>query len=116
MLMFGKHKGKILKDVIQTDVNYAYWLYKHSMAHKLDEVDRITLRYVLNPLKDIRLMSSNTNELIEELKERGLLKNIEYDNHRCFIESVFIKHEVQKENLDLYYEIVYHFYVFSSLK
>ena len=116
MLRFGKHKGKTLKDVIQTDVQYVQWLYKHSMTYKLDKDDRLTLEYVLRPLKDIRLISSNTNELIIELKKRGLLKHIEYNNNKCLIDSVFLKHEIEKENIDVFFEIVSHFYIFSTLK
>ena len=116
MLRFGKHKGKTLKDVIQTDVQYVQWLYKHSMTHKLDKDDCLTLEYVLSPLKDIRLISSTTNELIIELKKRGLLKHIEYNNNKCLIDSVFLKHEIEKENIDIFYEIVFHFYTFSALR
>lgn len=116
MLRFGKHKGKTLKDVIQTDVNYAYWLYKHSMVHKLDKDDCLTLEYVLSPLKYIRLISSTTNELIIELKKRGLLKHIEYNNNKCLIDSVFLKHEIEKEDIDVFFEIVFHFHTFSALK
>lgn len=116
MLRFGKHKGKTLKDVIQTDVQYVQWLCKHSMTHKLDKEDCLTLEYVLTPLKDIRLISSNTNELINELKKRGLLKHIEYNNNKCLIDSVFLKHEIEKENIDVFFEIVFHFHTFSALK
>ena len=116
MLRFGKHKGKTLKDVIQTDVHYVQWLYKHSMAHKLDKDDCLTLEYVLSSLKDIRLISSTTNELIIELKKRGLLKHIEYNKNKCLIDSVFLKHEIEKENIDIFFEIVSHFYIFSALR
>ena len=116
MLRFGKYKGKTLKDVIQTNVQYVQWLYKHSMTHKLDKDDCLTLEYVLSPLKDIRLISSTTNELIIELKKRGLLKHIEYDKNKCLIDSVFLKHEIEKENIDIFFEIVFHFYTFSALR
>jgi hypothetical protein len=111
MITFGKHKGKSLKEVIQTNIHYVYWLYTHQMLlkHELDDDDKQTYFYVFNPLVDI---DGYIDELITKLKERGLLKHIEYDDNRCIIESVYAKEEMQKENLntlEVYWAIRNHF-------
>ena len=68
------------------------------LKHELDDDDKQTFFYVFYPLADIE--SGYIDELITKLKERGLLKHIEYDNNRCIIESVYAKEEIQKENLN----------------
>lgn len=113
MITFGKHKGKSLKEVIQTGIDYACWLYTHKilLKHELDDNDKQTFFYVFNPLADIN-PNGYIDELITKLKERGLLKHIEYDDNRCIIESVYAKEEIQKENLntlEVYWAIRDHF-------
>lgn len=117
MITFGKHKGKSLKEVIQTDIYYAYWLYTHLtiLKHELDDDDKQTFFYIFNPLEDIS-SRGYIDELVTKLKERGLLKHIEYDDNKCIIESVYAKEEIQKENLntfEVYWATRNHFFRYT---
>lgn len=122
MLSFGKYKGKSLKQVIKNDVKYAQWIWKHksnnSMISKLDIEDKKTLQYVITPLIHIRLVASTTEEIITELKNRGLLLDCYFDENKCYIKSVYCTTETYryKENkIDAFYELVHHFYTYSAL-
>jgi hypothetical protein len=73
MLSFGKHKGKSIKDVLKNDAQYVRWLIKTNLTYKLDETDKETISYYLEPLKDIDVKNISEEDLIDILKQRGLL-------------------------------------------
>jgi hypothetical protein len=73
MLSFGKYKGKSIKDVLKNDSQYVRWLIKTNLTYKLDETDKETISYYLEPLKDIDVKNINEEDLIDILKQRGLL-------------------------------------------
>ena len=73
MLNFGKYKGKSIKDILKSDSQYVRWLIKTNLTHKLDETDKETISYFLEPLKDIDVKNIREEDLIDILKQRGLL-------------------------------------------
>ena len=73
MLSFGKYKGKSIKDVLRNDTQYVRWLIKTDLIHKLDETDKETVSYYLEPLKGIDVKNISEEELINILRKRGLL-------------------------------------------
>lgn len=95
MLNFGKHKGKSIKDVLKSDTQYVRWLIKANLIHKLDETDKETISYYLEPLKDINVNIISEEDLIDTLKQRGLLFNAydyldrNYETIHYTIDSVY---------------------------
>ena len=73
MLSFGKYKGKSIKDVLKNDSQYVRWLIKTNLIHKLDESDKETISYYQEPLKGIDVKNISEEDLIDILKQRGLL-------------------------------------------
>lgn len=73
MLSFGKYKGQNIKDVLKNDRQYVKWLIKTNLTHKLDEADKETISYYLEPLKGIDVKNISEEDLISILKQRGLL-------------------------------------------
>lgn len=73
MLSFGKYKGQSIKEVLKKDSQYVRWLIKTNLTHKLDEVDKETISYYLEPLKGIDVKNISEEDLISILKQRGLL-------------------------------------------
>jgi hypothetical protein len=73
MLNFGKYKGQSIKDVLRKDSQYVKWLIKTNLIHKLDETDKETISYYLEPLKDIDVKNISEEDLIDILRKRGLL-------------------------------------------
>ncbi len=73
MLSFGKYKGKSIKDVLKNDSQYVRWLIKSNLIHKLDESDKETISYYQEPLKGIDVKNISEEDLIDILKQRGLL-------------------------------------------
>ena len=73
MLSFGKYKGQSIKDVLRKDSQYVKWLIKTNLIHKLDETDKETISYYLEPLKGIDVKNIGEEDLISILKQRGLL-------------------------------------------
>jgi hypothetical protein len=73
MLSFGKYKGQSIKDVLKNDTQYVRWLIKTNLTYKLDETDKETISYYQEPLKDIDVKNISEEDLIDILKQRGLL-------------------------------------------
>lgn len=73
MLSFGKYKGQSIKDVLKKDSQYVRWLIKTNLTHMLDETDKETISYYLEPLKGIDVKNIKEDDLIDILKQRGLL-------------------------------------------
>ena len=73
MLTFGKYKGQSIKDVLKKDSQYVRWLIKTNLTHMLDETDKETISYYLEPLKGIDVKNIKEDDLIDILKQRGLL-------------------------------------------
>lgn len=95
MLSFGKHKGKSIKEVLKNDTQYVRWLIKANLIHKLDDTDKETISYYLEPLKDINVNIISEEDLIDTLKQRGLLFNAydyldrNYETIHYTIDSVY---------------------------
>lgn len=64
MLNFGKYKGLSIKEVLRKDTQYVRWLIKTNLTHKLDETDKETVSYYLEPLKGIDV--KNISEFLKE--------------------------------------------------
>ena len=73
MLTFGKYKGKSIKEILKFDRQYIKWLIGVDIIHKLDKEDKETISYYQNPLKDINLNTITEGDLIDILRQRGLL-------------------------------------------
>lgn len=73
MLNFGKYKGKSIKEILKNDKQYVKWLIEANIINKLDKDDKETISYYQNPLKDINLNTITEDDLINILKQRGLL-------------------------------------------
>ena len=73
MFNFGKYKGHTIKDVLKNDRQYVRWLIKNELTHRLDEEDKETISFFINPLKDIDVENITEQDLINILKQRGLL-------------------------------------------
>lgn len=72
---FGKYKGKSLKYIMSFDLQYILWCLKNipNFKNRLNKENVVTLEYIVEPLKDIKITSISFEEMMNTLKQRGIL-------------------------------------------